>query len=424
MTSDTNNRPLHVLVAGGGVAGLETLLALRELAGPRVAVTLLTPDTEFVHQALSVRESFAGPHATRHSLAGIAEDLGADLRTDTLAWVAPGQHAAFTASGEELSYDVLVVALGAQREAAYEQVTTFRGRDDSESVQGIIDDVEAGYTKRLAFVVPPGTTWPLPLYELALMTAARAREMGMSPEITVITPEEEPLAVFGAEACAAVAELLAAAGIEVEKSAYAEVEGGRRVSMRPSGRQVEADRVVSLPRLRGPALQGLPADEEGFIPVDSHGRVPGIQDVFAAGDGVQFPIKQGGIAAQQADAVAEVIAKRAGAPIEPRSFRPVMRGILLTGGKERFLRSEVSRGRDGVSEVSEHSLWWPPAKIAGRYLAPYLAGAETLPIEREQEGIEVELPLGGEVAEIRRRIVISPDAERRASIEVLEPNGS
>ena len=372
MTSQMHGRPLRVLIAGGGVAGLEALLALRELAGPRVKTTLLTPDSEFVYKPMAVKEAFAGPSVSRHSLAQIASDTGAELVTGTLAWVAPRHHAAFIQEGSELAYDVLIVALGARREAVYPKVTTFRGNEDSEPVRGLVQDIEGGYSRRIAFVVPPGITWPLPLYELALMAAGRAREMGATPELTLITPEEQPLGVFGAEASADVGRLLEAAGVQLRTSAYAEVADGRHISIRPSGETVEADRVLAVPRLFGPALQGLPADEDGFIPVDTHGRVPDTRDVYAAGDGVQFPIKQGGIAAQQADAVAEVIAKRAGAPIEPRAFRPVMRGMLLTGSATRYLKGEVSRGRDGISEASEHSLWWPPAKIAGRYLSPYL----------------------------------------------------
>jgi sulfide:quinone oxidoreductase len=372
MTFNQTHEPLRVLVAGGGVAGLETIMALRELAGARVAVTLLSPAADFVYQPLSVREPFADGAPDRYPLAGIAADFDVELRVDELDWVAPGQHAAFLKSGAEVSYDVLVVALGARRVEFFERVTTFTGEHDSEAVHGIVQDVEAGYTRRVAFVVPPGVTWPVPLYELALQTAERAREMGVEPELTLITPEETPLAVFGAVGSADVAATLDAAGIALETSAYGEVHGGRLVTIRPSGKVIEADRVVAVPVLAGTAPRGIPADADGFIPVDLHGRVKGIADVYAAGDGVQFPIKQGGIATQQADAVAEVIAKRAGAPIEPRAFRPVMRGKLLTGGEDRFLRAEVSRGPGAASEASGQALWWPPEKMAGRYLSPYL----------------------------------------------------
>jgi sulfide:quinone oxidoreductase len=51
----------------------------------------------------------------------------------------------------------------------------------------------------------------------------------------------------------------------------------------------------------------------------------------------QFPLKQGGIATQQADVAAASIAAHAGADIEPHPFRPVLRGLLLTGMTPRYL---------------------------------------------------------------------------------------
>ncbi len=381
MTSSRSESTLRVLIAGAGVAGLEAMMALHELAGPRVSTTLLSPADEFVYKPLSVREPFAAAAATRYPLARIAADFGAELRNGSLEWVAPGQHSAFTDAGEEIDYDVLIVALGARRERPFDRVTTFAGGEDSESVHGLIQDVESGYTTSVAFVVPPGVTWPLPLYELALMTAARAREMNASAELTIVTPEESPLAAFGTDASADVAAMLDSAGIGLRTAQYAEVRRGCTVSMHPSGDDLTVDRVVTIPTLHGTAPRGVPADLLGFIPTDRHGRVPGIHDVYAAGDGVQFPVKQGGIATQQADAVAEVIARRAGASLEPRAFRPVMRALLFTGTGDRFLRGEISRGRDGVSEATGDALWWPPAKIAGRYLAPYLAStAQSEPI--------------------------------------------
>src|SRR4051812_20649500 len=99
MTSNQPDRPLNVLIAGAGVAGIETAMALHALARRRVAATLLSPATEFVYKPLSVREPFAAGAAMRRPLAKIAADFGADLRRDALSWVAPGQHAAFTDSG-------------------------------------------------------------------------------------------------------------------------------------------------------------------------------------------------------------------------------------------------------------------------------------------------------------------------------------
>jgi sulfide:quinone oxidoreductase len=101
--------------------------------------------------------------------------------------------------------------------------------------------------------------------------------------------------------------------------------------------------------------------------------VDGLDNVFAAGDMTTFPVKHGGLAAQQAEAAAETIAAIAGAPVTPRPFRPVLRGLVLTGGIPVYLRTELGGGRGETSTFAEDFLWWPPGKIVGRYLAPFLA---------------------------------------------------
>ena len=389
---------MHVVIAGGGVAALEAAIALRDLAADRVSITMLAPEENFVFKPLSVGEPFALGDAQRVPLKKFAHDLGVELVQDGLASVSPGSHIARTTGGQELGYDKLVIATGAQREEPYEHATTFRGQEDSEKLHGLVQDLEGQYARRIAFVVPPGVTWSLPLYELALMAARRAYEMSLDDvEITFVTPEERPLAIFGPDPSDDVRELMEQAGITVHCSVHAEVPSKGMVVLRPGGTEVACDRVVTLARLRGHAIRSLPHDDDGFLPVDTHGRVSGAEDVYAAGDGTNFPIKQGGIACQQADAVAEVIAKAAGASLEPRSFRPVLRGRLITGRESRFMRTSLS-GREGDSaQSSPETLWWPPSKIAGRYLAPYLdetAAAADREGHRKQELLNYEVSPG------------------------------
>jgi sulfide:quinone oxidoreductase len=364
---------MHVVIAGGGVAALEAAIALRDLAGDRVTITLLAPEDEFVFKPLSVGEPFALGDPQRLSLKQFAHDLTLDLVKDGLASVSPSAQIARTTEGDELRYDKLVIATGARREEPFEHATTFRGQEDSEKLHGLVQDLEGQYTKRIAFVVPSGVTWTLPLYELALMTARRAYEMSLADvELSFVTPEERPLAVFGPGPSDEVRELLEQAGIELHCSVHAEVPRNGTIVLHPGKDEIACDRIVTLARMHGNALKSLPQDDDGFLPVDNHGRVIGVDHVYAAGDATNFPIKQGGIACQEADAVAEVIAKAAGAAIEPRSFRPVLRGQLLTGSKSRFMRTDLS-GREGdTAQTSPETLWWPPSKVAGRYLAPYL----------------------------------------------------
>jgi sulfide:quinone oxidoreductase len=390
--AQSNQWPVQVVVAGAGVAGLEAVIALRALAGDRVNITLLAPEHDFVYRPLSVGEPFALGAASRIPVAHLAEEFDLDLRRDALASVDSDAHTVTLQNGDTLHFDKLIVATGAQQKPAYSHALTFRGQEDAETVHGLVMDIDGGYSRHITFVVPPGVAWSLPLYELALMTAHRAEEMSVDVELTLVTPEERPLVIFGPKASAEVAKALAEAEITVHCSRSTEIPARGTLVLHPGGEQLTAQRIVTLPVLEGRAVEGLPADSKGFLPIDRHARVGGQADVYAAGDGSNFPLKQGGIACQQADAAAEHIARDAGIPIEPHLFRPVLRGKLLTGRKPHFMSHDVSGMTGGEDAVDEHILWWPPTKVAGRYLSPYLAGRETGTVAAHDAEIgEVEL---------------------------------
>ena len=370
----------RVLVVGAGVAAVECVLALRELAGSRVALELLAPAAELLHRPSSVTTPFGGAPAAQIDLTRLAADLGIRLRRDALASVEPEFHRVLTKDGDRVPYDLLVVATGVRSREAVPGAVTFRGPMSAGRVEQVIARVTSNPELRLAFAAPAGARWLLPLYELALLAAATLRERGVpEPDIVVATGEHEPLEVFGPAASEAVRGTLDRAGVKLVTSAaaVAAFDGGLRLG---SGASIAADVVVALPDLVGPRIAGLPHDEDGYIPVDEHGHVHGCTDVFAAGDVTAFPVKHGGLAAQQADAVAETIAARLGAIGMPEPFRPVLRGLLLTGGAPLYLRAELGPGGrrehrllPAPGTASTEALWWPPGKIAGRYLTPFLA---------------------------------------------------
>jgi sulfide:quinone oxidoreductase len=362
--------PTNVLIAGGGPAALEAALALHRLAGERVVTTLLAPDREFNYRPLSVLEPFAAGGAIDYPIARFAADARFTHRLGSLASVDTAAHMVLTTDGEQLAYDVLVVAAGAVPVPPAKGQTAFDGSlTAAKALHGLVQDIEGGYTQRVTFVVPPGGAWPLPLYELALMLAERAFEMGVNPELHFVTLEDSPLALFGPEASREVAALLSSAGIVMHLSSRTDRLEHGHLHLAPGGEELTVQRVVTLPRLKGPAIDGLPADGDGFLMTDRHGLVVGVEDVYAAGDVTAFPVKQGGLACQQADAAAEHIAARSGAELEPTPFSPVLRGMLLTERWSRFLRRDVEADE---SAVAGRALWWPPAKIAGRELAGYL----------------------------------------------------
>jgi sulfide:quinone oxidoreductase len=363
---------LRVVIAGGGVAALETALALKHLAPGHIDVTILAPNAEFIYRPLAVREPFAYGAATRYPLQRIAGDAGAELRVGELAWIDPDRRTLHTEAGSAIEYDALVLALGARARARYEHAVTIDDRNLDEKLHGLIQDIEGDYVHSVAFVSPGRMAWPLPLYELALMTAARAYDMGIELATTIITPEDSPLAIFGAAASNAVAELLAGANIQSINSAYVEVPDSGEVVINPGDRKLRVDRVIALPELYGPAVRGLPSGDDGFIRIDRNCQVPGAGPIFAAGDATEFPIKFGGIASQQADTAACAIAALAGVAVTPQPFEPVVRGMLLTGAKPLYLTASITGGHGFSSRVSDTPSSAPPAKIAAKYLAPYL----------------------------------------------------
>lgn len=378
----------RVVIAGGGVAAVETLLALRALPrGATFDVTVIAPGDELVYKPLAVTEPFGHAHERRYRLDAICDDLDATLVRGLLRGVDGRRRVAQTSDGRALPYDALVVATGAISHEALPGAVTFFGGGESDDFSWIVRELETGITRSIAFVVPPGGCWPLPLYELALMTAERAAEVAaVDLSLTLVTPEEEPLAAFHGAGSAAVGQLLADAGVAfagatrahdydgrtlalapLDGEARGDARGGVAGGAPPAARRIAIDRVVALPALRGPAIEGLPLDRSGFVRVDNHCAVRGLDDVYAIGDATTFPLKQGGVATQQADAVAAAIGGRTA------ELRPHLRAMLLTGGEPLYLSATVVGGVGVSSSVSHSCPWWPPHKIAARHLAPYLA---------------------------------------------------
>ncbi len=347
------------------------MIALRQIAGDVVDVELVSPDRDFYYRPLSVGEPFGVGDVLRFDLPSLARGCGASHRLGSLTSVESESRRIRTSRNATFGYDDLLIAIGARPREAVPGALTFRGEVDVPLIRGLLDDIDRGLVQRTAFALPGGVTWPLPLYELAFLTAQHARKRRVDLEITIATPEERPLAVLGHEASDAVTSRLQEHGIQFLPMTYPESYVGGELRIVP-GPPLQVDAVVTLPRLKGVPLAGAPQDEDYFIPVDASGRVPGLEGVFAAGDITTFPVKQGGLAAQQADVVATEIAAAAGADIVPQSFDPVLRGLLL-GSSPLFLRAELVGGRGPASLADPDALWWPAAKIASRFLSPYLA---------------------------------------------------
>jgi sulfide:quinone oxidoreductase len=369
---------LRVLIAGGGVAALEAALALRDLAGDRTEVELTAPRAEFVYRPLAVGEPYGAARLQRYELGELARRCGASFRLGGIVRVDPDERRARTRDGETLSYDHLLLTLGARMLWAVPGAVTFWGVTDEGAVGAVIHRLRAGGLRRLVFTMPAGPSWTLPAYELSLMARRVLERSGVQDaRLTVVTPEEAPLLIFGRTVADQVTELLEENAIEVVAGAHPVEFDGEHLRIAP-GDPVPAEAVISLPRLEGRRVDGVPHDEEGFVAVDSLCRVPGLDGVLAAGDITTFPVKHGSIAAQQADAAASAIAHDVSPDVPEAPFDPVLRGVLWTGAEPRYLHAHLAGGHGETSRFEETAPWpEPEEKIVGRYVSELLATSQT-----------------------------------------------
>jgi sulfide:quinone oxidoreductase len=364
----------RVLIAGGGVASIEAALALRDLAGDRVEVAIFSPRRDFVYRPYAVGKPYGTAHVSRYDLEHLASLCGASFHLDSIASVEADASQVTTHDGEKLPYDSLLIASGTQALWPIPGAITFWGIADELDVEEVIGRLHSGELHSLAFTMPGAGSWSLPLYELALLAETELSKAGVDDfKLTVVTPEEAPLQVFGRRVSTQVGELLGERGIGVLTGRHSiRFEDGQLFTA--PGDPFDVDAVVSLPKLEGRRIRGVPHDPDGFVGIDEHCRVIGRDRIFAVGDATTFPVKQGGVATQQADVAAEAIAAELGCDVEAGPLDPVLRGVLWTGAKPLYLSGHLSGGHGETSSATDEPPWQGDAqhKIVGRYLTPFL----------------------------------------------------
>jgi sulfide:quinone oxidoreductase len=351
------------------------------LAGEAVTVTLLSPAQHLVYRPSRVLEPFAhGQPPTRYPVERIAADANTRWVRDSLSWLDRAARIVHTTGGQELPYDALLLALGGQERKPNSDVVVFTDHTTEHLYREIMKNIESGVMTSLALVEPSGPSWPLPLYELALLTAKQARDADAHPQIAVVTPDPRPLDAFGGDVSDAVTRLLTEAGITLYTGSHARVRGPRRLRLEPIGIELEPDRIVTLPTIAGPNVRGLTGGaEDRFIEVDEYCRARHTGGrIFAAGDATDLRVKQGGLAAQQADTAAAGIAHLAGAAPPPAPLRASMQGALLTGGTPLYLTAYLIAGSGVRSEIHDQPPWGSTQAIVAEELTTYLANVQPM----------------------------------------------
>jgi sulfide:quinone oxidoreductase len=367
----------RVLIAGGGVASIEAALALRDLCGDRVSVEVFSASHDFVYRPYAVGEPYGTAHVAKYDAADLLARCGAAFHLANVTSVDCEERRLVTHDGERFPYDYLILAPGIQRMWPVPGAITFWGIADELGVRDVLADLRGGKIGSLAFTMPGTAAWALPMYELALLARADLAAAGVEPRLTIVTPEDAPLEVFGRRASELVATLLAERRIDVVTGRRpVRFEQGRLVTV--PGDHFEVEAAVSLPELEGRRIHGVLHDPFGFIRIDEHCRVLKRERLFAAGDVTAFPVKQGGIATQQADVIAEAIAAEVGVEITPQPFEPVLRAELWTGEGSLYLEGWPTGGHGETSTLTAEPPWGRNVgKIVGRYLPDFIAAIDS-----------------------------------------------
>ncbi len=435
-----------VVVAGAGTAGLEGLLAARERFGERAKLRLVAPEGEFRYRPAIRSSLFRTAPERGLRVQEVATAAGATWTRDRADFVDEGAGMVVTRDGATLDFDFLLLAVGGRRERPLDQGDVWtRGGDPT-----FVEEIRAGLAENeitsVAVVVPRGSRWPVPAYELALVLAWSAAAHVKDIRVTLLTSEHRPLGALGMQAAETVTRELTLAEVEVmtgveatDASGYSARAPGR-VSLAISSEestgewgalvgapsdparlreaaqwQAGFDRLISLPTVHGPAVAGVATDAAGFIEVDDTLRVCASERVWAAGTAIAAGLEHSALSARQADAAIGAMAAAAGVGSAEVPAPPELIGMVLTDQREAWLADNPL----GTPQFSTRCLWWPPGRAVGRLLARHIAAWDpavdhhALPA-LEAHGVVIRAPVALGCAE-RPVVAVGDDPGLRAA---------
>ncbi|MZF87097.1 FAD-dependent oxidoreductase [Streptomyces sp. SID5643] len=275
-----SSAPRRVVVAGAGMAGVQTAVALRE-RGFTGDVILLGAEPHQPYDRPPLSKAVLLGRAEGSAFDVDFEALGVEVRLGCeVLGLRPADHELDTEDGP-VPYDVLVVATGAEpvRLPGAEGVPgvhLLRTLDDAERLRPVL--------ARKHDIVVVGAGW------IGAEFATAAREAGCA--VTVVEAAERPLAgALPAEVAAPMTGWYADAGVTLRTHARVErVEPG--AVLLDDGSRLPAGAVVvgigARPATAWLAGSGIEFGAHGEIVADEHLRTS-VPDVYAVGDCASFP---------------------------------------------------------------------------------------------------------------------------------------
>ena len=355
---------IRIVVVGGGFGGLETALYARHRLAEQADVLLVSDRTSLVFKPYMLYVPFGmDQDEMQIDLSELAQSTGFQLLEGRAETLRPGRKT-IQVGERALAYDFLILATGttlvpAEIPGMQDHALTVGHMADMlrlrQKIQQFQQEVEDGQRRRIVFVVPPTCSWAGPLYELAFMLDSWLQERGLRTgvDLTFLTPEATYMAVFGQRLHEVIQQEFQRRNI----TAYPEHEV-RQIDAEgltcQDGERLLYNLLIAAPlQVASTSWDPLPTDVRGFLRTELETRqVTGYPDIYAVGDGADFPVKQAFLALLQADAAAEHMAARV-FEMEPAfAFTPSSSWLMDQLDQAIFARTSLSeRGEaEGAAE--------------------------------------------------------------------------
>src|SRR3954451_4768167 len=384
MSPDSDNGQRHVIVVGGGFAGVG---CVRRLAGrDGVRVTLVDRNNYHQFQPLlyQVATSQLAPSDIAYSLRKLfADEQNVDVKLAEVASIDPATRSVTTTAGERITGDALVLAAGSQPNffhtpGAEEHAFPLYSLDDAQRLRSRIlavfeeadRDPDLIAQGALNFVIvgggPTGVELAGALADLIhqTMTGEYHNLPMTSAQIHIVDLGPTLLGPFSDKAHDYVAKILSRKGVRMHLGvAVTEIAPGH-VTL-ADGTVIRTRCVVWGGGIMAPALaaaSGLPRGRGGGIGVEADLTVDGAPGVYAVGDVANIPAPHGdphpqlGSVALQSGvwAADNILADAAGKP--RRSFHYHDKGIMAMIGRGAAI-AEVGEHRHELHGVIAFSAW-------------------------------------------------------------------
>jgi NADH dehydrogenase FAD-containing subunit len=360
---------MRIVVVGGGIAGVEAVLALAAtLPGARIVLLTRSPVLRILPNLVYVPFGVPAEQVDIDLEATLAGHDHCEVTYGSVSEVDADRRVVVLTDGRRIPWDALVAAPGTIPDPTSGR--RLRSLADAEELRDELEVLAAApWASDVVIRVLPDSSWSAPAYELAFLADVWLRAVDRREEVdlVVVTDEREPFELLGPEPVQAVDDELSMRSIEVMRGMQPQ-----RIEM------IDGDLVVDVGGLDAARIRGIPGrSSSGFYETDDSCRVA--RDVYVVGDAAGFPIKAGFATAWQARRVAHALGgdmdrlgeETDGIPHDELEYQMDLGGSTLAVR----LHAESFMVGTGLRPARVELRHGPPDKLRGTLLRDQLFGA-------------------------------------------------